>query len=113
MLGIKKMWSDKKWQDQWTPISEVTFDDIISEGRYDKLLIPIFEKPPNWSHFGIFVMGYKCFLYGFRGYGQKSRIWAFVLGCSVNLNRNKLREHNNELYNREEDHYSYQKISLA
>ena len=63
-------------------------------------------------HFGSSVLVSTCFLQSFRAYGSKSKIWSFVLGCTWILHRNKLREDNNEWYNKEEDHYSAHNISL-
>ena len=43
------------------------------------------------STFGHFVPGSTYFVHSFLGYGSKSEMSAFVLGCTGNLQRNKLR----------------------
>ena len=52
---------------------------------------PIFEWGCDLSHFGLFVLGFTHFLQSFWVMGPNRKMSAFVLGCTGNLQRNKLR----------------------
>ena len=61
--------------------------------RWDMIIClrPVFSMGCNLSHFALFVLGSTHLLQIFLGYVSKSKIPDFVLGCTGNLQRKKLR----------------------
>ena len=62
----------------------------------------------NFSHFGLFVTGYTCFLHSVWAYRSKIKR-AFVLGSPGNLQIKKLRADQSWWQNKEEYNYSVHK----